>query len=76
MLWGSRPASKPQLAEAEFHQIGKQGFGDPANSYAWSMARFKDRILVGSNRNFACLTRNIRDVGEGTNPEATHRVRT
>ncbi|MEK6798085.1 MAG: thrombospondin type 3 repeat-containing protein [Planctomycetota bacterium] len=66
---GFTPGIQAQLAEAEFHQIGKQGFGDPANSYAWSMARFKDRILVGSNRNFACLTRNIRDVGEGTNPE-------
>jgi len=58
------------LTEQDFRQIGAQGFGDPANSYAWSTAWFKDKLYIGTNSNFACLTRSIRDTGEGaTNPE-------
>ncbi len=60
----------PALVEEDFRQIGEQGFGDPANSYAWSTAWFKGKLYVGTNHNFVCLTRSIRDTGEGTtNPE-------
>ncbi len=59
-----------QLAEKDFRQIGAQGFGDRDNSYAWSMAWFKDKLYIGTNHKFTCLTQSIRDTGEGgSNPE-------
>lgn len=69
---GMRAVGKParMLTEDDFRQIGAQGFGDAANSYAWSMAWFKDKLYIGTNHNFACLTRSIRDIGEvNVNPE-------
>lgn len=58
------------LTEAEFRRIGEQGFGDPANSYPWGMAWFKGKLYIGTNHNFLCLTRSIRDTGDaGINPE-------
>ncbi len=35
----------------EFVQINENGFGDPNNSYAWSMAWFKGKLYVGTVRN-------------------------
>ena len=35
----------------EFTQINENGFGDPNNSYAWSMAWFKGKLYVGTVRN-------------------------
>ena len=69
---GTRAAGNPAmiLTEEDFRQIGVQGFGDAANSYAWSMAWFKDKLYIGTNHNFACLTSSIRDTTEvNTNPE-------
>ena len=58
------------LTEKEFRRIGEQGFGDPANSYPWAMVWFKDKLYIGTNHNFLCLTRSIRDTGDaGVNPE-------
>jgi hypothetical protein len=58
------------LTEEEFRRIGEQGFGDPGNSYPWGMVWFQGRLYVGTNHNFLCLTRSIRDTGEaGINPE-------
>lgn len=34
-----------------FTQIGQGGFGDSANSYAWSVFYFKGNLYVGTNRN-------------------------
>jgi hypothetical protein len=35
--------------------LAKDGFGDPRNVYAWSMARFRGRIYVGTGRSVACV---------------------
>lgn len=35
----------------KFVQISENGFGDPNNSYAWSMAWFKGKLYVGTVRN-------------------------
>ena len=37
--------------EPDFAMLGKGGFGDPQNNYAWSMALFKDDLYVGTGRN-------------------------
>lgn len=58
------------LTEKEFRLIGSQGFGDRDNSYPWAMAWFKGKLYIGTNHNFLCLTRSIRDTGDaGVNPE-------
>ncbi len=58
------------LAESEFRQIGEQGFGDRANSYAWGMAYFKGKLYIGTNRHFLCLIRDsVESTGAGANPE-------
>lgn len=63
-------ASGRILTEKEFRRIGQQGFGDPANSYPWGMVWFKGKLYIGTNHNFLCLTRSIRDTGDaGVNPE-------
>ncbi len=63
-------ASPRPLTEKEFRRIGEQGFGDSANSYPWSMVWFKNKLYIGTNHNFLCLTRSIRDTGDaGVNPE-------
>jgi len=41
--------------ESDFRQIGEQGFGDAGNSYPWSMAEFKGKIYIGSNRWHLCF---------------------
>jgi|CXWL01.1.fsa_nt_gi hypothetical protein len=66
----TRADSGRMLTEKEFRRIGNQGFGDPANSYPWSMAWFRNKLYIGTNHNFLCLTRSIRDTGDaGVNPE-------
>lgn len=66
----ARAGSGHILTEQEFQRIGERGFGDSANSYPWSMVWFKDRLYIGTNHNFLCLTRSIRDTGDaGVNPE-------
>jgi hypothetical protein len=37
-----------------FVQAAPQGFGDRQNGWAWSMAWFKGRLYVGTNRAFHC----------------------
>jgi len=65
-----RAESPHILTEKEFRLVGKQGFGDAANSYPWAMAWFKGKLYIGTNHNFLCLTRSIRDTGDaGINPE-------
>lgn len=48
-----RAAGQP-LLEEDFRQIGAAGLGDRANSYAWGMAYFQNKIYIGTNRNFLC----------------------
>lgn len=38
-------------------RIAHDGFGDPRNSYAWSMAWFKSRLYVGTARSAICVER-------------------
>ncbi len=38
------------LNRADFRQVSENGFGDGDNSYAHSMAYYKDHILVGTSR--------------------------
>lgn len=59
----------PGLEEDDFRQIGEQGFGDSANSYAWGMAYFKGKLYVGTNRNFLCMTAGRSSTGFFGNPE-------
>jgi hypothetical protein len=39
------------LPRDHFVKINDNGFGDPNNSYAWSMAWFNDKLYVGTLRN-------------------------
>jgi len=42
-------------ASVSVTKIASNGFGDRQNSYAWSMAWFKDNLYVGTVRNMLCL---------------------
>ncbi|MCO6437627.1 MAG: hypothetical protein J5J06_11105, partial [Phycisphaerae bacterium] len=59
---GTSPSRAQGLKAEDFRQIGEQGFGLRGNSYAWSMAYFKDRLYIGTNHNFLCIVRSIRGV--------------
>lgn len=50
-------AAAPVLTQNDFHDVTAQGFGDPANSWAWSMAWYNSRLYVGTNRYFDCAER-------------------
>jgi SAM-dependent methyltransferase len=43
--------------EPAFDRIAINGFGDPENAYAHSMAYFRGQIFVGTTRNNLCLVR-------------------
>ena len=43
-------ADTPGLTAAEFRRIARNGFGDPGNAYAHSMAWFRDHLYVGTTR--------------------------
>jgi hypothetical protein len=38
------------LSQGDFMHLARGGFGDSANSYAWSVVGFKDDLYVGVNR--------------------------
>ena len=40
---------------AALDKVVEHGFGDPQNSYAWSMAWFKGKLYVGTGRNVMCV---------------------
>jgi hypothetical protein len=42
-------------APPEVRLIAQNGFRDPSNVYAWSMARFRGRIYIGTGRLVACV---------------------
>lgn len=56
---------QPSLAEPvpklNFAQVNRDGFGDRQNSYSWSMAWFKGKVYVGTNRSFYCVERALVD---------------
>lgn len=45
----------PGLAQPDFRPVAVGGFGDGGNSYAHSMAWFRDRVYVGTVRHLLCL---------------------
>jgi hypothetical protein len=49
----TRVAVGPPTLNAQ--KVATGGFGDPSNSYSWSMAWFKGKLYVGLNRNFHCV---------------------
>lgn len=63
LVWISLAAAQtyPALTRQDFTpMIGQggqlpQGFGDRQNSWAWSMAWFKGKLLVGTNRSYDCM---------------------
>ncbi|HOH27987.1 MAG TPA: hypothetical protein PL032_13525 [Syntrophorhabdus sp.] len=42
--------SQTRLTRHDFYHLAQGGFGDSANSYAWSIASFKGDLYVGVNR--------------------------
>jgi len=57
----ARTTSPRPLAPYKCVQINEDGFGDPQNTYAWSMAWFKGKLYVGTNRNTQCVERAVID---------------
>jgi hypothetical protein len=49
------PAGALVTAPAQVRLLAENGFGDPRNVYAWSMARFRGRIYVGTGRLVVCV---------------------
>src|SRR5437762_275703 len=48
--------SRP-LHASNFRQVSSQGFGDPYNAYAHTMAWFQGKLYVGTTRANLCLRR-------------------
>lgn len=46
----TNPAPEPGLALKDFRRISENGFGDGHNSFAHSMAWYKDRLYIGTTR--------------------------
>ena len=44
-----------------FAKVASGGFGDPHNSYAWSMEWFKGRLYVGTNRDILWMFARLGD---------------
>ena len=44
------PATKPGLSLNNFRRVCENGFGDGHNSFAHSMAWFKDQLYIGTTR--------------------------
>ena len=52
----NRPApAGPGLEQFQFRMVASGGFGDPLNSYAHTMAWFRDRLYIGTTRANLCL---------------------
>ena len=49
------PPGALQTAPPQVRLIAENGFGDPRNVYAWSMAHFRGRIYVGTGRQVVCV---------------------
>ena len=49
------PAPNAGLSAEDFRQVNQNGFGDGHNSFAHSMAWYKDRLYVGTTRSNMCM---------------------
>ena len=54
---GFTPVTPGKAAPTGSKKIADRGFGDPRNSFAWSMAWFKGRLYVGTARSQVCVER-------------------
>lgn len=52
--------------QPEFQIQIEDGFGDPDNTWAWSIKWFQDRLYVGTGRAFQCVSAATSDVQQGT----------
>jgi hypothetical protein len=43
------------LQASQFARINRPGFGDPWNTYPWSMLWWRGKLYVGTNRAFTCV---------------------
>ncbi len=48
-------AAAQPLGPGEERVIAQNGFGEPSNSYAWSMGWFKGKLYVGTGRDVLCV---------------------
>jgi hypothetical protein len=55
VMGGAKPADALGLGRLRFHPIATGGFGDAHNSYAHSMAWFRDALYVGTSRDLLAL---------------------
>ena len=51
MTEGEKFIASHGLSAADFTRIAANGFGDPQNSYAYSIAYFRDQVYIGTLRN-------------------------
>jgi hypothetical protein len=55
------PPGALATAPPEVRLTAQSGFGDPRNTYAWAMARFRGRVYVGTGRQVLCVERQTVD---------------
>ena len=55
------PPGALATAPPEVRLTAQDGFGDPRNSYAWAMARFRGRVYVGTGRQVICVEKQTVD---------------
>lgn len=48
-------AANSALTASDFQPVAQQGFGDPNNTFAWSMEWYKGHLYVGTNRDWLCV---------------------
>ena len=53
------------LQQPGFSSVGRGGFGDPHNTWSWSMAWFNNMLYVGTGREVACVTSATAAIQEG-----------
>jgi hypothetical protein len=56
-LFASSCGSSPLTVPSNATIISSNGFGDPANSFSWSMASFNGKLYVGTARYEQCVER-------------------
>ncbi len=61
----ARPTQTSGALPGDFHEVALQGFGERANSEAWSMAWFNNHLFVGTARNLSCVKAAIAYISSG-----------
>lgn len=63
MIYGRVMAQENE--QSGFNRVATNGFGDAANSEAWSMAWFKGNLYVGTGREVYCVTNAVASITLG-----------